>query len=137
MEIDYIKNREFTHLWSINLQQSKQEYTMEKTVSSTRGAGKTGQLHEKEWNRTFSFCHIHKNKLKWIKNLNVKSDTKFLEENVGWILFDNNCSSILKKLGINLPHDPGTPLLDFCSEKTIVGKKYMYSNVHSNTVYNS
>ena len=48
IEIDYIKNREFTHLWPINLRQSRQEHTMEKTVSSTRGAGKTGQLHEKE-----------------------------------------------------------------------------------------
>ena len=33
-------------LWSINLQQSRKEYPMEKkTVSSTNGVGKTGQPH--------------------------------------------------------------------------------------------
>ena len=33
-------------------------------------------------------------KLKWIKNLNAKSDTiKLLEENVGQTLFDKTCSS--------------------------------------------
>ena len=38
-----------THLWSINLRQRRQEYTMEKkTVPSTNGVGKTGQLHIKE-----------------------------------------------------------------------------------------
>ena len=37
------------HMWSINLQQKRQEYFMEeKTVSSTNSAGKTGQLHVKE-----------------------------------------------------------------------------------------
>ena len=38
----------FTHLWSINLGQRRQEYTMNKTVSSISNAGKTGQLHVKE-----------------------------------------------------------------------------------------
>ena len=39
------------HLWSPNLWQRRQEYTMEKkTISSISGAGKTGQLHVKEWN---------------------------------------------------------------------------------------
>ena len=37
-----------THLWSINLQQGRQEYTMGYRVSSISGAGKTGQLHVKE-----------------------------------------------------------------------------------------
>ena len=35
-----------THLWSINLQQRRQEYTVEKRqVSSASGIGKAGQLH--------------------------------------------------------------------------------------------
>ena len=50
------------HLWSINLQQRKQEYGG-KTVSSITGAWKTGQLHVKNKIRTFSNT-IHKNKLK-------------------------------------------------------------------------
>ena len=37
-----------THLCSINLQQRRQEYTMEKRISSPSGGGKTGQLHVKE-----------------------------------------------------------------------------------------
>ena len=39
---------------------------------------------------------IHKNKLKWIKELNVRPDTtKLLEENIGRTLFDINHSKIL------------------------------------------
>ena len=33
-----------------NIQQRRQEYTMEKRASSISDAGKTGQLHVKEWN---------------------------------------------------------------------------------------
>ena len=39
---------------------------------------------------------IHKNKLKWIKDLNVKPETtKLLEVNIGRTLFDINNSKIL------------------------------------------
>ena len=34
-----------THLWSINLQQKRQEYTIEKSLFNAR---KTGQLHVRE-----------------------------------------------------------------------------------------
>ena len=45
--------------------------------------------------RTFSNT-IHKNKLKkWIKDLNVRTDTIKLEENKGRTLFDINHSNIL------------------------------------------
>ena len=38
-----------THFYSINIQQSKQEYTIEeKTASSINDAGKAGQLNVKE-----------------------------------------------------------------------------------------
>ena len=37
-----------THLWSINLWQSRQEYTMEKRQSLISDAGKIGQPHVKE-----------------------------------------------------------------------------------------
>ena len=37
-----------THLQSINQQQRRQEYTMQKTVTFISGAEKTEQLHVKE-----------------------------------------------------------------------------------------
>ena len=33
------------YVWSINLRQRRQEYTLEKKVTSISGAGKTEQLH--------------------------------------------------------------------------------------------
>ena len=45
-----------------------------KTVSSTNGAGKTGQPHVKDEIRSF-LNSTHKNKLKMDKGLNVKLDT--------------------------------------------------------------
>ena len=51
-------------IWSINVQQRRQEYTVGKRISSTNGVGKTGQLPAKEWNWTPLSYTIHKNKLK-------------------------------------------------------------------------
>ena len=36
------------HSWSVNLQQSRQEYTRRKKTSSLSGVGKTGELQVKE-----------------------------------------------------------------------------------------
>ena len=56
-------------------------YHVEKTASSISGAGKTGQLHVKEWIRTFSnTTHRHTNS-KWIIDFNVRLDTiKLIQE---------------------------------------------------------
>ena len=44
----------------------------------------------------------------------------------------------LKKLKIELPYDPATPLLSIYPEKMKTNsKRYMHPNVHGSTVYNS
>ena len=65
MEDDRKSINKPTHLWSINLLQSKQArlYNVGKTVSSINGPMKTGQLHVKV-NEIRTVLNIHKNKLK-------------------------------------------------------------------------
>ena len=48
MEQNRKSRNKLTNLWSINLQQRKQEYAWGKTIFSLSGGGETGQLHVKE-----------------------------------------------------------------------------------------
>ena len=65
------------------------------TVSSTDGAGKTGQLHVKKKKVRYSLTPHIKISSKWIEELNAKpNNIKLLEESIGRTLSDINHSNI-------------------------------------------
>ena len=76
MEQDINPRTEPIHIWSINLQQRKQDYIMEERLSSINVAGKTWQLHVKKKMKLENSLTPHmKINSKRIKDLNLKLDS--------------------------------------------------------------
>ena len=80
MEQNTEPRNKITHLWSINLQQRRQEYTMEERQS----------LQQVVWESWIAICKstehtlLQKYTKKWLKDLNIRHDTIKHKQRIFW-----------------------------------------------------
>ena len=96
MELNGEPRNKHTHVWSINLRQRNQEYTMEKRQSLQHGCLESWAAPCKSMKLEHSLMPFIKINPKQFKDLNIRHDNhkKFLEENIGKTFLDINCSNI-------------------------------------------
>ena len=102
-------------------------YNGKKTVSSTSGAGKTGQLCKRMRPEHFLTPYTKTNS-KWIKDLYVRPETiKLLEENIGRTLSNINHSKIVyepppRVMEIKTKVNKWDLIKSFCTSKETISK---------------
>ena len=119
------------HLRSINLQQRRQEYTIEKIQSLQYWCWEIWIATCQRMKLECSLTPYTKINPKWIKDLNVRQDTiKLFEEKTGRTLFDINHSNIfldtpprIMKIKPKINRWNLMKLKSFCTAKKTINKK--------------